>query len=138
MEEKQYVVFGLDGQEYCVDIITVQEIIVPTKVTKLPNTPPYVLGVFNLRGNIVALLDLKTRFGMKSSEQKEDTRIIVMKVDEKSFGILADEIHEVIKIKDESIEDSSEISTEINKEYINGIAKVGDRLIIMLKLSASL
>lgn len=138
MEEKQYVVFGLDNQEYCIDIITVQEIIVPTKITKLPDTPSYVLGVFNLRGNIIALLDLKTRFGMKSSEQTEDTRIIVMKVDDKSFGILADEIHEVIKIKEENIENSGDISTEINKEYISGVAKDGERLIIMLKLTASI
>lgn len=136
MEEKQYVVFGLEGQEYCVDITTVQEIILPIKVTKLPNMPSHVLGVFNLRGNIVPLLDLKTRFGMKKSEQTEDTRIIVMKVDQKSFSILVDEIHEVVKIKDESIEISNDISTEINKEYILGVAKEGDRLIIMLKLTA--
>lgn len=136
MEEKQYVVFGLEGQEYCVDIITVQEIILPIKVTKLPNMPSHVLGVFNLRGNVIPLLDLKTRFGMKKSEQTEDTRIIVMKVDQKSFGILVDEIHEVVKIKDESIEISNDISTEISKEYVLGVAKEGDRLIIMLKLTA--
>jgi purine-binding chemotaxis protein CheW len=138
MAEKQYVVFGLDGQEYGVDIITVQEIILPTKVTKLPNMPSHVLGVFNLRGNIITLLDLKIRFGMKKSEQTENTRYIVMKVDENSFGILVDEIHEVVKIKDESIEVSNNISTAINQEYINGVAQEGERLIIMLRLTATI
>lgn len=138
MEEKQYVVFGLDGQEYGVEITSVQEIILPVKATKLPNTPAYVLGVFNLRGNIVALLDLKTRFGIKNTEQSEDTRIIVMKVDGKLFGILADEIHEVVKIKEESIENSSDISTAITQKYISGVAKEKDRLIIILKLTADI
>lgn len=138
MEEKQYVVFGLDGQEYGVEITSVQEIILPVKATKLPNTPAYVLGVFNLRGNIVALLDLKTRFGIKNTEQSEDTRIIVMKVDGKLFGILADEIHEVVKIKEENIENSSDISTAITQKYISGVAKEKDRLIIILKLTADI
>jgi len=136
MSEKQYVVFKLGNEEYGLDIMSVQEIIVPTPLTKLPNTPPYFLGVFNLRGHIIPLIDLKKRFSLESSEQNEESRIIVIRLD-KPVGILVDSIREVLMISNEEIESSQDISAGINREFITGIAKKEDRLIILVNLAGA-
>lgn len=136
MEEKQYVIFRLGNEEYGLDIMTVQEIIIPTPVTKLPNTPPYFTGVFNLRGRVIPLIDLKKRFSLDSSEEEKDTRIIVVRL-ENPAGILVDAINEVLMISSEEIESSQQISSGISKEFITGIAKKDDRLIILLDLNGA-
>lgn len=137
VEEKQYVVFSLAGEEYGIDIVTVQEIIVPTKLTKLPNMPPYFLGVFNLRGSVIPLMDLKKRFNIEAKETSGDNRIIVVKLD-RSVGILVDSISEVLRISSKDIELCQDISAGIDKEFITGVAKVEDRLIILLQLTAAI
>lgn len=136
MSEKQYVVFKLGNEEYGLDIMSVQEIIVPIPLTKLPNTPPYFLGVFNLRGHIIPLIDLKKRFSLESSEQNEESRIIVIRLD-KPVGVLVDSIREVLMISSEEIESSQDISAGINREFITGIAKKEDRLIILVNLAGA-
>lgn len=136
MDEKQYVVFRLGQEEYGLEIMNVQEIIIPTQLTKLPNTPPYFVGVFNLRGHIIPLIDLKIRFSLESSEKNEESRIIVIRLD-KPVGILVDSIHEVIMIGSQEIENSQQISAGINKEFITGIAKKEERLIILVNLAGA-
>lgn len=136
MEEKQYVVFRLGKEEYGIEIMNVQEIIVPTKLTKLPNTLPYFIGVFNLRGHIIPLIDLKKRFSLESSEKNDEERIIVIRLD-KSVGILVDSIQEVLMIASDEIEGSEQISAGIDNEFITGIAKKEERLIILLNLAGA-
>lgn len=136
-EEKQYVVFSLAGEEYGIDIVTVQEIIVPTKLTKLPNMPPYFLGVFNLRGNVIPLMDLRKRFAIESAETNDNSRIMVVKL-EQPMGILVDSISEVLRINSKDIELCKDISAGIDKEFITGVAKQEERLIILLQLTAAI
>jgi len=136
MDEKQYVVFRLGNEEYGIEIMTVQEIIVPAPLTKLPNTPPYFSGVFNLRGHIIPLIDLKKRFALEDTAQTEETKIIVIRLD-KSVGILVDSIQEVVMIGRQDIESSQDISAGINKEFITGIAKKEGRLIILVNLAGA-
>jgi len=123
-------------EEYGIDIMSVQEIIVPTPVTKIPNTPPYFLGVFNLRGSIIPLIDLRKRFFLEPSENEAETRIVVVAL-EKPVGILVDSIREVLLIDDKEIESSQDISAGISQEFITGIAKKDGRLIILLNLAGA-
>jgi len=136
MEEKQYVVFRLGKEEYGIEIMNVQEIIVPTQLTKLPNTSPYFIGVFNLRGHIIPLIDLKKRFSLESSEKNDEERVIVIRLD-KSVGILVDSIQEVLMIANDEIEGSEQISAGIDNDFITGIAKKEERLIILLNLAGA-
>ncbi|MFZ5754745.1 MAG: chemotaxis protein CheW [Bacillota bacterium] len=138
MQEEQYVIFRFNAEHYGVDILSVQEIIRPPKITKLPNTPPHVLGVINLRGNIIPIVDLKIRFNFEDFQNNKDERIIVLRIDDKLMGIQVDEVQEVLRLKTDQIEQAADICTTIDREFIAGIAKLDDRLIILLSLKGSL
>jgi len=134
MGEQQNVIFKLDNVEYGIDILQVNEIVKLQNITKVPNTPEYVDGVINLRGTVIPIIDLKVKFKLGRKERNEDSRIIVVNVNEKTLGIVVDEVAEVIRINEEQVDDSSTISAHINDDYIKGVAKVEDRLVIILDL----
>lgn len=137
MQENQYVIFTLGDEDYGIDIRTVQEIIRPTHFTKLPNTPKFVLGVINLRDRIVPIIDLKKRFGLKDSEDNEDNRLIIYNRNDHLQGFLVDNVHEVITLSEEVIEECEELCSVIERQYLLGVAKYQDRLIILLDFKAS-
>lgn len=134
MSEQQNVIFRLDDVEYGIDIMQVNEIIKMQNITKMPNTPEYVEGVTNLRGKVIPIINLRAKFNLTLKERDEDTRIIVIIVKDKALGVIVDEVAEVVRINDEEIDDSSTISADINDDYIKGVAKVENRLIIILNL----
>ncbi|KJS84963.1 MAG: hypothetical protein JM58_09330 [Peptococcaceae bacterium BICA1-8] len=134
MAEQQNVIFKLDSVEYGIDILQVSEIVKMQPITKMPNTPVYVDGVINLRGSVIPIIDLKVKFNLELKERDEHTRIIVVNVKTMTLGIVVDEVAEVIRINNEQIDDSSNISAQINEDYIQGVAKVENRLIILLNL----
>ncbi|MGI6226803.1 MAG: chemotaxis protein CheW [Peptococcales bacterium] len=134
MTEQQAVVFKLKNVEYGIDILQVNEIVKLQDITKLPNTPEYIDGVINLRGTVIPIIDLQVKFNLGRSERKEDTRIIVVKVREKILGIVVDEVAEVVRISNEQIENTLNITSQISDNYIQGVAKLENRLIILLNL----
>jgi len=134
MAEQQNVIFKLDNVEYGIDILQVNEIVKIQSIIKIPNTPEYVDGVINLRGTVIPIVDLKVKFNLGRKERDEDTRIIVVNVNAKTLGIVVDEVAEVVRINEDQIDNSSAISAHINDNYIKGVAKVADRLIIILDL----
>jgi purine-binding chemotaxis protein CheW len=136
--ERQYVVFKLGEEEYGIEILMVQEIIRPIKTTKLPNSPDYVLGITNLRGNVIPIVDLKQRFNLPISKETEGTRIIVVKQGNNAVGIYVDQVQEVVHINDKEIKLCEEIYSRIDKEFINGVASLNGRLVILLNLSATI
>ncbi|MFY9174401.1 MAG: chemotaxis protein CheW [Peptococcia bacterium] len=136
MANKQFVVFKLADEEYGIDIMGVQEIIVPVPLTKIPNVPEYFSGVFNLRGDIIPLIDMRKRFGLAAIEDNDEARIVVLGL-EKPIGILVDSIHEVLMIDEDGIENSEDINSAISQEFISGIAKKDQRLIILLNLEGA-
>ena len=138
MQEEQYVIFRLNAEHYGVDILSVQEIIRPPKITKLPNLPPHVLGVVNLRGNIIPIVDLKARFRLENSRSDDEQRVIVLRIDEKLMGIQVDEVQEVLRLKTDQVEQAADICTTVDREFVAGIAKLEDRLVILLSLRGSL
>lgn len=136
--DRQYVVFKLGQEEYGIEILMVQEIIRPIKTTKLPNSPHYVLGITNLRGNVIPIVDIKQCFNLQGSKETEDTRIIVVKQENNAVGILVDQVQEVVHINDDDIKQCEEIYSRINKEFVNGVARLNDRLVILLNLSTTI
>ncbi|NMA01231.1 MAG: purine-binding chemotaxis protein CheW [Clostridia bacterium] len=132
MADKQIVLFGLNNEDYGLDINKVQEIVRYQEVKKLPETIDYILGVINLRDKIIPIIDLKYKLYQQVSEITEDTRIIVVKIAETLAGVIADNVYEVLLIPEENIEDAPRILG--HSVGIAGIGKLEDRLITLLEL----
>lgn len=131
---KQFVTFKLDKEEYGVDIQNVSIIEKMMPITRVPKTPSYIKGVMNLRGEIVPVMDLRARFDLTQSEETDDTRIIIVKVDEVVFGFIVDAVSEVLQLTDDSIESTSSLKENANIDFIYGIGKVDERIVILLNL----
>jgi purine-binding chemotaxis protein CheW len=129
--ELQSVVFRLGEEEYGIDIGKVQEIIRLPEITKLPNTADYVLGIINLRGRIIPIIDLKRKFLQETSHRKEETRVIVLETGSQKVGIIVDEVSEVVKIPLDLVVAADSIGTSIEAEYLLGVAKFNERLLIL-------
>ena len=135
MPEEQLVTFRLGSEEYGVDIILVQEIVRIPSITRVPNTPVYVEGVINLRGNIIPVVCLRTRFGMPLAEENDHCRIIIMQVQNKVLGIRVDAVTEVLRLEEETKEPPPSISAgNLESKFIRGVGKIGERLIVLLTL----
>jgi len=138
-EEIQLVVFTLRSGdnvcEYGVPITQVQEINRLTKPTKLPQVPDFVEGIINLRGNIIPVIDLKKRFAMPAAGHTDDSRIIVVEVGGRTVGIVVDEVSEVLRLPVTSIEPPPAIIGGIAAEYLTGVGKLDNRLLIMLDMT---
>ncbi|NLP13445.1 MAG: chemotaxis protein CheW [Clostridium sp.] len=129
---RQYVVFKLGKEDYGLDIQKVATIerIMPT--TRVPKTPAFIKGVINLRGDIVPIMDLRSRFGLPAAPETEDTRSIILKIDDITFGIIVDEVDEVLQLTDDSIENIGNIATDLAVDYLMGVGKVNDRIVTIL------
>ncbi len=130
----QLVVASLSGEEYGIPIMQVQEIIKIPEITHIPNMPDFVEGVINLRGKIVPIIDLRRRFNLELRRYSEDTRIVVSNVAGHSVGLIVDSVSEVIRIGAGIIDPIPPTISHIGTEYLNGVAKVGSRLVILLNL----
>lgn len=133
-EAIQLVSFSLGTEEFGIDILSVQEINRLTGITRVPNAPGYVIGVINLRGKIIPVVDLRKRFGMKQIEATVHSRIIVVEVEERVVGFLVDSVKEVIRIPKNIIEPPPSMVAGISSDYITGIGKLEGRLIVLLEL----
>lgn len=132
----KYLTFDLGEEVYGIGILKVQEIIGLMNVTKVPRTPECVRGVINLRGKVIPVMDLRLKFGMESKEDTERTCIIVVQVawenTEITMGILVDEVSEVVDIGSEQIEDTPSFGVAVNTDFILGMGKVDQKVIMLL------
>jgi len=128
----QYVIFKLHKEDYGIPIHYVEIIEKVTEITRVPNAPYYIQGVINLRGEVVPVLDLRKRFQFPPMSLTEESRVIILSVDEMIVGILVDSSSEVLTIEAETIDHASSLITTFEDDYINGIGKVNDRMIIMV------
>lgn len=133
---RQYLTFNLGEERYGLEILKVQEIIGLTQFTPLPNMPPHVRGVINLRGTVVPVVDLRSRFNMEPREYDKLTSIIVTNVAGKTLGIVVDTVADVMGIPEDAIQDTPSFaaSRQIAGDYINAIGKVGNTMVILLDL----
>lgn len=129
---EKLVSFALMGEVYGVPISMVQEIIRMQPITQIPRAPEYVEGVINLRGRIIPVIDLKRRFGLGCAEQTKNTRVVVVTVGNITVGLVVDAVSEVLRLKEQDIEPPSPIVSSVDAEYIRGVGKTGDKLIILL------
>lgn len=134
-EVVQIVSFRLSNEEYGVDISQVQEIIRMVEITHVPRAPRFMEGVINLRGQLIPIIDLRTRFGMPRTEQTKSTRIVVTEIGAKRVGMVVDSVSEVLNIPMEHVEDAPDMIAGVGTEYIQGVGKVNERLVILLDLT---
>lgn len=132
--EKQMVLFELGAEIYGLDIATVHEIIRMQPITRVPKAPFYVEGVINLRGKVIPVIDMGKRFGLEKVERAKNNRIVVVNVHDTIIGIIVDAVTEVIRIPVDSIEPISDIITAAKSDYLSGIAKLTDKMVILLEL----
>lgn len=131
----QIVSFCLASEEYGVDIAQVQEIIRMVEITYVPRAPRFMEGVINLRGQLIPIIDLRARFGMARVEATKNTRIIVSEIGNKRVGMVVDSVSEVLTLPIEHVEQAPDLLTAAGTEYIQGVGKVGDRLVVLLDLT---
>ncbi|MFO8031035.1 MAG: chemotaxis protein CheW [Desulfohalobiaceae bacterium] len=131
----QLVSFKLKDEEFGVDILQVQEIIRMQEITHVPNAPDFVEGVINLRGRVIPIVDLRKRFGLESKEHGSATRIIVVMIGQVTVGLIVDEVSEVLRIPEDTVEPPPPIVAGIESDYIKGVGKLEDRLLILLDLN---
>lgn|SRR5690606_14156955 len=134
IDEMKIVAFSLNGKEYAIDVRNVVSIEKMERVTRVPHVPSYVKGVINLRGVITPIIDLRTRFDMEPADYNQNTRIIIVTWEDKEVGLIVDEANDVINIQEKNIEPQPDVIGNIQQNYITGVVKIDDRLLIVLKL----
>lgn len=130
----QLVTFHIGDEEFGVEILKVQEIIRMMGITRVPKAPVFVEGVINLRGKVIPIIDLRKRFGMTAQEHDKHTRIIVIEINNVIVGFVVDSVSEVLRIPSSTVEAPPAIISGIESEYISGVGKLADRLLILLDL----
>ena len=130
----QLVTFHIGEEEFGVEILKVQEIIRMMGITRVPKAPEFVEGVINLRGKVIPIIDLRKRFGMATQDHDKHTRIIVIEINNVVVGFVVDSVSEVLRIPANTVEPPPSIISGIESEYISGVGKLADRLLILLDL----
>ena len=137
-ETTQYLTFKLADEVFAVDVAKVREILDYTPATKVPGTPEFMRGVINVRGNVVPVVDMRLKFGLSATEKTVDTCIVVMEItveeDKAILGAMADSVQEVFELEASQIEPPPRIGTRWRTEFIKGIGKRNDELIIILDI----
>ena len=137
-KEGKYLTFALANEEYGLEILKVREIIGYMEITNVPQTPMFVKGVINLRGQVIPVVDLRLKFGMEEAERTEQSCIIVVEITqgERAFqtGIVVDHVQEVLDIKEEQIEDAPQFGSTVDTDFVSGMGKIGDDVKILLDI----
>lgn len=134
---KQYIVVKLDNEEYGIDIKYVDNIVRMQKITRVPKSQDYFVGVINLRGEILPVMSMRKKFGMEPDEVTNKTRIIIVKPEQAAMiGIVVDSINEVVTLDDSCLEKAGVENGVEERAYVNSVGKYGDELISILSLSA--
>jgi purine-binding chemotaxis protein CheW len=129
---EKVVIFSLGKELYGMDIFELKEIIRMAEITRIPKAPSFIEGVINLRGKIIPVIDLKKKLGIDGNENPEEKRILVADVGGQTAGLVVDHVHEVADIEDKDIEPPP-VVLEIDGRFIRGLAKMGERIVVLLK-----
>jgi purine-binding chemotaxis protein CheW len=132
--ENQIVIFDLCDESFGVDIAAVESIIKMQPITRMPHAPAFVEGLINLRGKVLPVIDLRSRFDLTARAADKNSRIIVVTVNDTEVGMIVDGVSEVLTISEEIIEETPSIATTVDSNFITGIAKIDQRLVILLDL----
>lgn len=133
-EEIKVIVFALANEEYGIEVEKVKTIERMMPMTRVPKTYDFVKGVINLRGVVVPVIDLRGRFGLPESEYTDNSRIVIISVNDMEVGMIVDSANDVIDVDSDQIQDPPEIVGGVRAKYLRGVAKVGERLLVLLNL----
>lgn len=134
LREVQLVAFMLENEEFAVDIQKVREVLKMTRITPLPRSLEFVEGVINLRGEIIPVVDLRKRFGLDDAQRDEDSRIIIVEINQSDVGLVVDSVSEVVRLPEESIHGAPTGVAGARTDLIKSVGRKDDRLIIILDL----
>ena len=138
-EASQFLTFGLGEDVFAIDVVMAKEVLDFAEVTRVPQTPDYMLGVINLRGSVVPVIDMRLKFGMEDKEKTRDSCIIVVEVNVDgeaiTVGALADSVQEVMDMNESQIEPPPRIGTKLNTEFIKGMGNLGEKFVIILDIN---
>lgn len=138
-ESRQLVIFRLGDEEFGVDILQVREIEkLDQQVTRVPKSPGFVEGVINLRGEIIPIVDLRKRFGLVVRQTSNEARIIIVDISDGQVGMVVDSVVEVVRLNVSGIEPAPSITKGVDAYFLSGVAKINERLIILLNLERAL
>ncbi|NHN39400.1 chemotaxis protein CheW [Pseudomaricurvus alcaniphilus] len=131
----QWVTFRLAGETYGINVMQVQEVLRYTEIAPVPGAPTYVLGIINLRGNVVTVLDTRQRFGLPEGEVTEQTRIVIIEAEQHVVGILVDSVSEVVYLRESEIEATPNVGSDDSAKFIQGVCHKNDELMILVDLN---
>ncbi|MGD8710840.1 MAG: chemotaxis protein CheW [Ectothiorhodospiraceae bacterium] len=131
----QWVTFELDDEIYGINVQQVQEVLPMTEIAPVPGAPPYVMGIINLRGNVVTVIDTRMRFGLPQKEPEPNNRIVVIETDEQIAGILVDSVAEVSDVSESEVDTAPNVGNEDSSRYIYGVVSREDSLLILVDVN---
>lgn len=131
----QWVTFKLAGETYGVNVMQVQEVLRVTEIAPVPGAPTYVLGIINLRGNVVTVIDTRHRFGLDPGEVTDNTRIVIIEAEKHVVGILVDSVAEVVYLRQSEIENAPNVGNDESAKFIQGVCHKNNELLILIDLN---
>lgn len=131
----QWVTFRLQEETYGINVMQVQEVLRYTEIAPVPGSPDYVMGIINLRGNVVTVIDTRARFGLPSAEISDNTRIVIIEAEKQVIGIFVDSVAEVVYLKQSEIDNAPNVGTEESARFIQGVANRDGQLLILVDLN---
>ena len=134
-EVLQWVTFQLDRETYGINVMQVQEVLRYTEIAPVPGAPDYVLGIINLRGNVVTVIDTRSRFGLPPAEVSENSRIVIIEADKQVIGIMVDSVAEVVYLRSSEIDVAPSVGTEESAKFIQGVSNRDGELLILVDLN---
>jgi purine-binding chemotaxis protein CheW len=134
----QYLIFSLAGEKYGVPVLNVQEIKGNAPVTRVPNLPVEVMGVLNLRGAIVQIIDLRRKFGLPGASYDQFAAIVVLVVQGLTMGMIVDSVSEVVSVPEKDVQLPARFTSGVESAFLHGLAKIGDDLVILLNIETAL
>ncbi|MCL6414487.1 chemotaxis protein CheW [Aestuariirhabdus sp. Z084] len=130
----QWVTFRLDDETYGINVMQVQEVLRYTEIAPVPGAPQYVLGIINLRGNVVTVIDTRQRFGLPQADITENTRIVIIEAEKQVVGILVDAVAEVVYLRQSEIETAPNVGNDESAKFIQGVCNKNGELLILVEL----
>mgnify|MGYP005997909089 FL=1 len=130
----QWVTFRLDNETYGINVMQVQEVLRYTEIAPVPGAPPYVLGIINLRGNVVTVIDTRLRLGLSQTETNDQSRIVIIETENQVVGILVDAVAEVVYLRQSEIETTPNVGNEETAKFIQGVCHKNKELLILVDL----
>ncbi len=131
----QWVTFRLENEKYGIKVMQVQEVLRVTDIAPVPGAPDYVLGIINLRGNVVTVLDTRMRFGLPEQETDDNTRIVIIEAENQVVGILVDSVAEVVDLQSSDIETAPNVGNDESSKYIQGVSSLENELLILVDVN---